>query len=84
MSLADYFHVASSQRLVGSLVEADSTHGAHGVVLAAPVREVAVIAPLQDVMRTPVVWLLVHHPPSKQAGALSLNLPLEDRNLGFF
>lgn len=34
-------------------------------------------------MGTPVVWLLVHHPPSKQTGAVSLNLPLEDTNLGF-
>lgn len=46
-----------------SLVEADSAHGAHSVVLAAPVGEVVVVTLLQDVMSPPVVWLLVHHPP---------------------
>lgn len=66
-----------------SLVEADSSHGAHSVVLAAPVGEVVVIPPLQDVMRTPVVWLLVHHPPSKHTDAVCTHLPLQDTNLAF-
>lgn len=44
-------------------VEADPAHGAHRVVLAAPVGEAVVIALLQDVVRSSVVGLLVHDPP---------------------
>lgn len=62
MCEADSSHVCVSKES-WSLIEADSAHGAHGVVLAAPVGEVIVITLLQDVMRPPVVWLLVHHPP---------------------
>ena len=45
------------------LVEADSANGAHGAVLAAPVGEVVVVSFLQDVVRSSVVGLLIHHPP---------------------
>lgn len=43
-------------------VEADSSHWAHRVVLTSPVWEVVVISLFQDVMRSSVVGLLVHHP----------------------
>lgn len=64
------------QRPSWSLVEADSAHGAHGVVLAAPVREVVVITLLQDVMRSSVVRLLVHHPPKNRGGGGQCNITL--------
>lgn len=44
--------------------EADSPHGAHGAVLAPPVREVVVVPLLQDVVGAAVVGLLVHGPPA--------------------
>lgn len=51
--------------------EADSAHGAHTVVLAAPVREIVVVPFLQDVMRSSVVGLLVHHPPTNKGTSVS-------------
>jgi len=54
------------------LGEADPAHGAHGAVLAAPVRVVVVVLLLQDVVGPPVVGLLVHGPPAHKAyGSLS-------------
>ena len=64
MTMAGSCWQDSDQRCCWCLVEADSAHRAHSVVLAAPVREVVVVALLQDVMRSSVVWLLIHHPPT--------------------
>ena len=44
------------------LVEADSTHGSNGAVLATPVGGVIEVTFLQDVVGTSVIGLLVNHP----------------------
>ena len=44
------------------LVEADSTHGSNGAVLATPVRGVVEVTFLEDVVGTSVIGLLVNYP----------------------
>lgn len=68
---ADSFHLCWGPGFLVVSAEADSAHGAHTVVLAAPVREIVVVPFLQDVMRSSVVGLLIHHPPTNKGRGVS-------------